>query len=119
MAAADEAYDPRLTPAARRYIATRTSGDSRRDAIDAALMDSMEFRARYGPGFDAVEAKIDAILAALQSQPVVGGGPLTRTAQWMEATPFRRATTVVGLIAAVAAALTEVLDAIARLLGAS
>jgi hypothetical protein len=106
MSAADNAYDPRLTPAARRYVASRSSGDARRDAIDAAIMDGQEFQSRYGPVVDGMEAKIDAIYAMLRANPVVGGGPLTRTAQWLEATPMRRSTTLVGVLSALAASMS-------------
>lgn len=115
MSAADDAYDPRLSPAARRYVASRSSGDARRDAIDAAIMDSQEFQARYGPGVDGIEEKIDAIYAMLRAGPVVGGGPLTRAAQWLEATPMRRSTTLVGVMSALAASMSALASQVSEI----
>jgi hypothetical protein len=107
--------DPRLHPSARGYIISLISAQGRREAEDYALMPSQEFQARFGPGFDGLERKIDEVLRTLRGGPVaVGGGPLTRAAQWMEATPTRRATTMISVLAAVAAAIATLADVLTK-----
>ena len=105
MQASDQAWD---------YIRSMTDARQRRVATDYAQMDTSEFQARFGPGFDDLDEKVDEILEILRDSDAASiaaltttHGPLTAMASWVEATTLRQLVTALATLIIAGAALIE------------
>lgn len=54
-------HDEDISPDARAYIASLTVSAERDAAREYARMDDQSFKARIGPGMDALDAKVDRL----------------------------------------------------------